>query len=100
MRALMDIAVLPIGASNSLSSYIAACQRVFTEAGLDPQLHAFGTEVEGEWEVLLGAVRRCHEVVHEMGAPRVLTHLKLETRSNGKAELSQPVESVRRKLAQ
>ena len=99
MRAIMDLQILPIGVGNSLSSYITACERVLTEAGLKPQLHAFGTDVQGEWGTLVGAVRRCHEVAHQMGAPRVVTHLKLETRSDGSAELSQAVESVQRKLA-
>lgn len=99
MRAIMDLQILPVGVGNSLSIYIAACERVLTESGLNPQLHAFGTDVEGEWETLVDAVRRCHEMVHQMGAPRVVTHLKLETRSNGTVELSQAVESVQRKLA-
>lgn len=98
MRATMELQILPVGVGNSLSSYVAACERVLTEAGLDPQLHAFGTNVEGEWETLVDAVRRCHDVVHQMGAPRVLTLLKLETRSDGKAELAQAVESVRQKM--
>lgn len=98
MRAIMDFTVFPIGTGNSISSYIAACERVLTYAGLDPHLHAFGTEVEGEWEALMVAVRRCHEAVHRTGAPRVLTYLKLETRNNDEANLSQPVDSVRRKL--
>lgn len=95
----MDLQILTVGVGNSLSSHIAACERVLTEAGLNPQLHAFGTDVEGEWEILVDAVRRCHEVVHQMGTPRVVTHLKLETRSNGNVELSQAVESVQRRLA-
>lgn len=99
MRAMMDLQILPVGVGNSLSSYIAACEGVLTEAGLNPQLHAFGTDVEGEWQTLVDAVQRCHELVHQMGAPRVVTHLKLETRSNDNVELSQAVESVRRKLA-
>lgn len=98
MRAIMELQVLPVGVGNSLSSYVVACERVLTEAGLNPQLHAFGTNVEGEWDALVDAARRCHEVVHQMGAPRVLTLLKLETRSNGNAELSQAVESVRQKM--
>lgn len=98
MRAIMELQVLPVGVGNSLSSYVVACERVLTESGLNPQLHAFGTNVEGEWETLVDAVRRCHAVVHQMGAPRVLTLLKLETRSNGNAELSQAVESVRQKM--
>ena len=33
-------------------------------------------------EPLFAAVRRCHEVVHEMGAPRIFTVMKLGTRTD------------------
>lgn len=98
MKVLADISIIPLGAGASLSPYIAACERVFTDAGLEPRLHAFGTNVEGEWAQVMDAVRRCHEVVHEMGAPRVSTTVKLSTRSDKSQTLQEKVESVRKKL--
>ena len=98
MKVLADISVIPLGAGASLSSYIAACERVFTAAGLVPRLHAFGTNVEGEWTTVMDAVRRCHEVVHEMGAPRVSTTIKLSTRVDRDQSLENKVTSVRSKL--
>jgi uncharacterized protein (TIGR00106 family) len=98
VKVLADISIIPLGAGESLSPYIAACQRVFTEAGLEPHLHAFGTGVEGEWMQVMDAVRRCHEVVHEMGAPRVSATVKLSTRSDKDQSLDEKVESVRGKM--
>ena len=97
MKVLADISIVPLGAGDSLSPYIAACQRVFTEAGLQPRLHAFGTNVEGEWTQVMDAVRRCHDVVHEMGAPRVTATVKLSTRSDRDQSLQEKVESVQAK---
>ena len=97
MKVLADISIIPIGAGDSLSPYIAACQRVFTEAGLEPRLHAFGTNVEGEWAQVMDAVRRCHEVVHGMGAPRVTATVKLSTRVDRDQSLAAKIESVRDK---
>ena len=98
MKVLADISIIPLGAATSLSPYIAACERVFTEAGLEPRLHAFGTNVEGEWAQVMDAVRRCHEVVHDMGAPRISTTVKLSTRSDKSQTLQEKIESVRKKL--
>ena len=98
MKVLADISIIPLGAGASLSRYIAACERVFTDAGLEPRLHAFGTNVEGEWAQVMDAVRRCHEVVHEMGAPRVSATVKLSTRSDRNQSLQEKVESVQNKL--
>lgn len=98
MKVLAEVSIIPLGAGDSLSPYIAACQRVFTEAGLVPRLHAFGTNVEGEWTQVMDAVRRCHEVVHEMGAPRVTATVKLATRSDGDDSLQERVESVQQRV--
>ena len=80
MKVLADISIVPLATGVSLSPYVAACERVLREAGLDPRLHAFGTNVEGEWDAVFGALKRCHETVHAMGAPRVHTSIRLGTR--------------------
>jgi uncharacterized protein (TIGR00106 family) len=98
MKAHADISIIPIGVGVSLSKYIAACERVFRDAGLSPHLHAFGTEIEGEWDTIMAAVRRCHDVVHEMGAPRITTTVKLSTRTDRDQTLADKVDSVVRLL--
>jgi uncharacterized protein (TIGR00106 family) len=98
MKVLADISIVPLGVGVSLSKYVAACERVLRAAGLDPKLHAFGTNVEGEWDVVVDAVRRCHEAVHAMGAPRVSTSMKLSTRVDREQTLDDTVRSVEGKL--
>jgi uncharacterized protein (TIGR00106 family) len=90
--------VIPLGAGLSLSRYVAACERVLREANLEPRLHAHGTNVEGEWDEVFAALRRCHETVHEMGAPRVATLVKLGTRTDHEPSLDGAVASVEAKL--
>jgi uncharacterized protein (TIGR00106 family) len=72
-----------------------ACQ----EAGLSHQLHAYGTNIEGDWDEVFAAVKRCHAVVHEMGAPRVSTTIKLGTRTDRPQTMADKVRSVEEKLA-
>jgi uncharacterized protein (TIGR00106 family) len=98
MDVLVDVSIVPLGVGVSLSKYVAACQRVLQEAGLRPQLHANGTNVEGEWDEVFAAVRRCHEVLHEMGAPRVSTNLRAGTRVDKPQTLQDKIDSVRAKL--
>ena len=54
-----------------MAEYVAACVRILEEAGLKIQLHAYGTNIEGEWDAVFAAIKRCHEVLHAMGAPRI-----------------------------
>lgn len=98
MNVIADIAIVPIGVGVSLSSYVAACERVFVEAGLAPQLHGNGTNVEGDWEVVFAALKQCHQTVHEMGAPRISTTIRLGTRTDKMQTLSDKIESVESKL--
>ena len=94
MKVLADISIVPLGVGVSLSKYVAACERVLRDAGLEPKLHAFGTEVEGEWDTVMTAVRSCHNIVHELGAPRVSATLKLSTRVDRDQSLDDKVRSV------
>ena len=98
MKVQADFCLIPLGTGVSLSDYVAACQKVLAEAGLQAELHSNGTNLEGDWETVLGAIKRCHQVVHEMGAVRISTTLKLGTRTDRAQTLADKVESVRRKL--
>lgn len=98
MKASIDLSIVPIGVGVSLSAYVAACERVLEEAQLTHALHAFGTNVEGEWDEVFAAVKRCHEVVHAMGAPRVHTTLRIGTRVDRAQTLDDKVKSVENRL--
>lgn len=98
MKVMIDLCVVPLGVGVSVSSYVAACQKVLEEAGLKTALHAYGTNVEGEWDAVFAAVKRCHEVVHAMGAPRITTTIKLGTRTDRVQTMEDKVRSVRDKV--
>jgi uncharacterized protein (TIGR00106 family) len=98
MKVLVDVSIVPIGVGVSLSRYVAACERVLQQAGLNPQLHAYGTNVEGDWDAVFGAIQRCHAVLHEMGAPRVSTNLRAGTRTDRDQSLQDKIDSVRARL--
>ena len=100
MHVIADISIVPLGVGLSLSPYVAACEKVLAEAGLNPKLHAYGTNVEGEWDAVFGALKRCHELLHEMGAPRVSTNLRCGTRTDKTQSIDDKVRSVRDKLGQ
>jgi uncharacterized protein (TIGR00106 family) len=98
MHVIVDFTVVPVGVGVSLSEYIAACERVLQESGLTYELHTNGTNVEGEWEDVFTAIRRCHETLHSMGVPRIHTDIKLGTRTDRSQSMADKVTSVREKL--
>lgn len=99
MRVIADVCVVPVGVGVSVSEYIAACERVFADFEVETALHAYGTNVEGEWDEVFAAVKRCHEVVHEMGAPRISTTMKFGTRTDREQSMADKVTSVQSKRA-
>ena len=98
MKVIADLCVVPMGVGVSVSKYVTACEKVLKDAGLKTKLHAYGTNIEGDWDTVFAAIRQCHEVVHEMGAPRITTTLKFGTRIDKSQTMEDKVESVQEKL--
>ena len=94
MKVIVDLTIVPIGVGVSLSKYVAACEEVLNRPGIKSQLHANGTNLEGEWDIVFAAIKECHEKVHDMGAPRIHTNVKLGTRNDREQSLEDKVNSV------
>ena len=97
MKVIVDLCVVPLGVGVSVSEYVAVCQDILQAAGLKTHMHAYGTNIEGEWEAVFGAIERCHRQIHQMGAPRISTTIKLGTRTDREQTMAQKVASVRDK---
>ena len=98
MKVMVDLCIVPLGVGVSLSSYIAACQKVLTEAGLKTAMHSYGTNIEGDWDQVFAAIKRCHEAVHQMGAPRITSTIKLGTRIDREQTMEDKIKSVQDKM--
>jgi uncharacterized protein (TIGR00106 family) len=98
MKVIADLCVIPLGVGVSVSREVTACERVLAEAGLKTKLHAYGTNIEGDWDDVFRAVKRCHEVLHEMGVPRISTNMRFGTRIDRAQTLEEKITSVETKL--
>jgi len=98
MYVIVDLCVVPMGVGVSVSKYVAECQRVIRAAGLESQLHANGTNIEGEWDAVFAAIKRCHEAVHELGAPRIASTIRLGTRTDRLQRMQDKTRSVEEQL--
>jgi len=99
MKVIVDLCVVPLGVGVSVSKYVALCQKILEEAGLKINLHAYGTNIEGEYDQVFAAIRRCHEEIHTAGAPRISTTIKLGSRVDRVQTMADKIESVEGKLA-
>jgi uncharacterized protein (TIGR00106 family) len=99
MKVIADIMIAPIGVGVSVSKYIAECQKIFKQAGLKVNLHSYGTNIEGEWDEVFSAIKKCHQVVHDMGAPRISSNLRFGTRTDREQSMEDKIKSVEDKLS-
>lgn len=95
---MIDLCVVPLGVGISVSKYIAECEKILNDAGLETNLHAYGTNVAGDWDDVFTAVRQCHERVHDLGAPRITTTIKVGTRTDRLQTIKEKIVSVQQKL--
>jgi uncharacterized protein (TIGR00106 family) len=100
MKVIADLCVIPMGSGVSVSREVAECERILTEAGLKTKLHAYGTNIEGDWDDVFAAIKRCHEALHAMGVPRISSTIRVGTRTDRQQTMEDKVRSVAEKLAQ
>ena len=99
MKVIADIMIAPIGVGVSVSKYVAECEKIFKDADLNPKLHGYGTNIEGEQEDVFGAIKKCHEVLHKMGVPRISADLRFGTRTDKEQTIQDKITSVKLKLS-
>jgi uncharacterized protein (TIGR00106 family) len=99
MNTIIDFCVIPIGVGVSVSKYIAEIQKILQQSGLNYKMHAYGTNVEGEWDEVFAIVKVCHQAVHEMGAPRISTSMRIGTRTDREQTMGDKIKSVEVKLS-
>ncbi len=98
MKVLADLCVVPIGVGVSVSEYIAKCEKILKDAGLKTIMHSYGTNIEGEWDDVFSAIKKCHEEIHKMGAPRISSTLRFGTRTDREQTMDDKIKSVEQKL--
>ncbi len=94
----IDLCLVPIGVGVSLSPYVSACQKIIEKHNLEYELGPNGTAIEGNWEDVFHCIKSCHEEVHRLGADRIYTTLKINTRTDRKQSFKEKVPSVITKL--
>ena len=99
MNAIAEFTIIPLGVGVSLSKYVAICEQILVETGLSYELHANGTNLEGEWDEVMAAIKTCHERLHDLGVPRIATQIKIGTRTDREQKMADKVASVREKMA-
>ncbi|TNF96063.1 MAG: MTH1187 family thiamine-binding protein [Gammaproteobacteria bacterium] len=82
MKATAELQVIPLGTGVSVRQEVIAIVEMLKAYDFIIETHASGTNIEGELSEILAAVEQIHETLHQQGSVRLLSYLKLETRTD------------------
>lgn len=88
MKATAELQVVPIGAGVSVRAEITRVVELLEDYDFLVEIHASGTNIEGKLGTILDAVKTIHAVLHAEGVVRLVSYLKLETRTDKRPTLA------------
>jgi uncharacterized protein (TIGR00106 family) len=94
---LCAFSISPLGAGDSVGAQVADVVRLVRESGLANETNAMFTNVEGEWDEVMGLLKRCVDTMAD-SAPRVSLVIKIDYRPGVQDMLHSKVEAVERHL--
>lgn len=82
MQATAELQVIPLGAGISVRGEVRRAVELLQDFDLVLETHASGTNIQGDLHAILAAVQAVHEALHAEGTARLVSYLKLETRTD------------------
>ncbi|KAG9253306.1 YkoF-like protein [Emericellopsis atlantica] len=90
-----DFCLVPVGTgTTSVAAEVAEVQKVVKASGLKYTMHSAGTTVEGPWDEVMTVIGKAHTIVHQTGAVRVQTSMRVGTRTDKKQTAEDKVKRV------
>lgn len=97
MSIMAEFSIVPMGKGASVSPVIARVLKIVAESGVSYKANPMGTVLEGDWETVMGLIRRCHEEAMRDSA-RVITNIKIDDRKGGGQRMEKKLASVEQAL--
>ena len=82
MKATAELQVIPVGEGVSVRQEVMRIVELLQRHDFILETHASGTNIEGELKDILAVVEHIHETLHKEGSVRLVSYLKLETRTD------------------
>lgn len=94
---LLEFSMTPLDKGESVSEYVARSLDIIDKSGLPYRLNPMGTVVEGEFDQVMGVVKRCFERM-SLDCNRISTTIKIDYRKGKSGRLDSKIESVKKRL--
>jgi uncharacterized protein (TIGR00106 family) len=90
---LLEFAMSPTGEGESLSRHVARIVDIIDRSGLNYQLTAMGTILEGDWDAVMAVVSECFRTL-QADCHRIGMNLKMDYRAGSEPRLRSKVDAV------
>jgi len=94
---LLEFSMSPMDKGESLSPYVARSLDIIDKSGVPYRLNPMGTVLEGEWDEVLGVVKRCYERMRK-DCNRISIGIRIDYRKGAKGRLESKIASVERRV--
>lgn len=94
---LLEFSMSPLGKGESVGKYVARSLDIIDKSGVAYRLNPMGTVLEGDWDEVMGVVKKCYERMKK-DCNRISCSIKIDYRKGHTGRLSSKVKSVERRL--
>ncbi len=94
---LAEFSIVPVGVGSSIGDQLAEVLKIVDASGLPYKINPMGTVIEGNWNEVMGLVKKCHLAVMKTGE-RALTTISIDDRKGRPNRLEEKVRSIERRI--
>lgn len=80
MRVVADLCTVPMGVGPSVSSYVREIKAIIDASPVNAEMHANGTNIEGELADICQLIEQCEARLSELGVQRVFFTMAFSSR--------------------
>jgi len=92
-----EVSMFPVDKGESLSAYVSKVLGIIDKSGLAYRINPMGTVIEGEWDEVMGVIKKCHTAL-EKDCRRISTSIKIDYRKGKKHRMEAKIESLEQKV--
>jgi len=94
MKVVADLCIVPMGVGPSVSSYVKDIKKIIDASHLNAEMHANGTNIEGELSDICQLIELCEAKLHELGVQRVFFTIAFSSRRDKEQKMADKLAAV------
>ncbi|KQP38391.1 hypothetical protein ASF49_05160 [Methylobacterium sp. Leaf104] len=94
MKVVADLCIVPMGVGPSVSPYVKAIKAIIDASPLDAEMHANGTNIEGELGEICALIEACEAKLSEIGVQRVFFTMAFSSRRDKEQSMADKLTAV------